>query len=133
MDHFVGQHPVRGKLRRRSVAADTYGDPPASITKGHTVADTSSFEGSDPNQDLRHRKAAVIGRHGLSGRFDPAKNVLHGQVQRAPFDHDVDASVSDQQPRSHVARRRRKAERKEKKERNRHCAAGETHRKRSEH
>jgi len=32
--------------------------------------------GSNSNQDLRHRKAAVIGGDGLRGRLDPAKNVL---------------------------------------------------------
>src|SRR6201987_4694230 len=74
--HLVGQHPIRGKLRRGSVAADAYCDSPASIAKGHTVGDSSSFEGSDPNQDSRHRKAAVIVRHGFRSRFDPAKNVL---------------------------------------------------------
>ena len=86
MDHLVGQDPVRGKLRRKSVVADTYGDSSASIAKGQPVADASSFEGRNPNQDLRHRKAAVVARHGLSRRLHPTQDVLYRQLQRAPFD-----------------------------------------------
>jgi len=63
VNHFVGQHPIRGKLRRRSLIADAYVDSSASIAKRHTVADTSSFERSDTNQNLRHGKAATIGSH----------------------------------------------------------------------
>ena len=133
MDHLVGQHPVRGKLRRRSVVADTYGDSSASIAKGHTVTDASSFEGSDPNQDLRQGKMAIVGCHGLRRRLNPAKNVLYRHLQRALFDPDVDASVSDQQARSHLARRRCKAETKQKQEGDRRRAGGAAHHKGSEH
>src|SRR5882762_6833605 len=71
VNHFVGQHPVRGKFRRNSLVAEAYGDSSSSIAKCHAVADPSSFEKSDSNQDSRHGKAAIIGRHGLSGRFNP--------------------------------------------------------------
>src|SRR5258707_5155417 len=117
VNHFMGQHPVRRKLGRRSLVADAYGDSPSSIAKRPTVADASSFERSDPNQDLRHGKAAVIRRHTLSSRFGPAKNILHRHAQGAAFDHDVDAGVSDHQTGSHLILRRYKGETNQKKQR----------------
>src|SRR5260370_228968 len=117
VNHFMGQHPVRRKLGRRSLVADAYGDSPSSISKLPTVPDASSFERSDPNQGLRHRTEAVIRRHTLSSRFDPAKNILYRHAQGAPFDHHVDASVSDHQTGSHLILRRYKGETNQKKQR----------------
>jgi len=115
MDHLVGQDPVRGKLRRKSVVADTYGDPSASIAKRHPVADAFSFECSDPNRDLRQRKAAIIGSHRLGGRLHPKKYILRRHWQSAPFNRDVYPSVSDQQTRSHPTPRYRKGRTNQKK------------------
>src|SRR5260370_25060582 len=78
---FGYQHPIRRQLGRSSLLTDTYGDSPSSFAKCHAVADTSSIERSDPNQDSRHGKAAVIRRNAHSSRFDPKKNVLHLHFQ----------------------------------------------------
>src|ERR1700739_2640110 len=61
VNHFVGEHPVRGKLRRRSFIADQYRDSSASIAKRHTVVDASPFARSNANHDWRDGKTAVIG------------------------------------------------------------------------
>jgi hypothetical protein len=105
MNHFVGQHPVRGKLQGRSLIANAYRDSPAAVAECHTVTDAASPERSDLNQNLRHRKASIIGRHGLSGRADPLTKVLSRHSQRVPFDPDVDPRAPDQQTRSHLSLR----------------------------
>src|SRR5260370_11151329 len=86
VNHFVYQHPVRRKLGRSSLLTDTYGDSPSSFAECHAVADTSPIEGSDPNQDSMHGKAAEIRRNALSSRFDPEKNVLHRHLQVGSLD-----------------------------------------------
>ena len=63
VNHFVGEHPVRGKLRWRRFVADAYEDSCSSIAEGHTTVDAFSFERSDSDQDLRYWKTAVVGSH----------------------------------------------------------------------
>src|SRR5260370_8230105 len=101
-NHFVYQHPVRRKLGRRSLVTDTYGDSPSSFAKCHAVPDTSSIERSDPNQDSRHGKAAVIRRNALSSRFYPEKNVLHQHLQVCSLDYNTAELVVAHHTRSNI-------------------------------
>jgi hypothetical protein len=117
MNHFVGQHPVRGKLRQRSLIANAYGDSSAAIAECHTVTDASSLERNDLNQESRHWKAAIVLSDGLSGGANPSMKVLRRHLQRVSFDPDVDPRGRDQRTRSHLTLRCHKRETREKQER----------------
>src|SRR5215470_12409050 len=61
MDHFVGQHPVIGKIGHRCVGADVNTNQ-TSITLSESFSTAHGVSGSrhDAEVKLRHREAAVI-------------------------------------------------------------------------